>query len=191
MSGGSQCMQQNELAYWPRRFANFCDRCRAFLMICISLSQAQKKYGPGVVQRLAGPRNHVLGPRRIGILLHAAHGRVLVCRRQHVDLEARRGNGFTHPLLTAFFVAEGDAFQIGASLSYRYVMPNSWGWLLASGIADLVLAGACHFLLAGECELDARPHRGCQLDRGRTGNCYDSDESSQCRKISGAICCIG
>ena len=40
----------------------------------------------------------------------------------------------------AFFIAEG-AFQIGASLSYRDVMPNSWGWLLASGIADLVLAG--------------------------------------------------
>ena len=43
-------------------------------------------------------------------------------------------------VLTAFFVAEG-AFQIGATLSYREVMPNSWGWLLASGITDLVLAG--------------------------------------------------
>jgi uncharacterized membrane protein HdeD (DUF308 family) len=43
-------------------------------------------------------------------------------------------------VLTAFFFAEG-AFQVGASLSYRDVMPNSWGWLLASGIADLVLAG--------------------------------------------------
>ena len=43
-------------------------------------------------------------------------------------------------LLTAFFIAEG-AFQIGASLSYRAVMPNSWGWLLASELADLVLAG--------------------------------------------------
>lgn len=42
-------------------------------------------------------------------------------------------------VLTAFFVAEG-AFQIGASLSYREVMPNSWGWLLASGLSDLVLA---------------------------------------------------
>jgi uncharacterized membrane protein HdeD (DUF308 family) len=43
-------------------------------------------------------------------------------------------------VLTAFFIAEG-AFQIGASLSYRDVMPNSWGWLLASGLSDLVLAG--------------------------------------------------
>ena len=43
-------------------------------------------------------------------------------------------------LLTAFFIAEG-AFQIGTSLSYRAVMPNSWGWLLASGLADLLLAG--------------------------------------------------
>jgi uncharacterized membrane protein HdeD (DUF308 family) len=43
-------------------------------------------------------------------------------------------------VLTAFFLAEG-AFQIGASLSYRDAMPNSWGWLLASGVADLLLAG--------------------------------------------------
>jgi uncharacterized membrane protein HdeD (DUF308 family) len=43
-------------------------------------------------------------------------------------------------VLTAFLIAEG-AFQIGASFSYRNVMPNSWGWQLASGIADLVLAG--------------------------------------------------
>ena len=43
-------------------------------------------------------------------------------------------------VLTAFFLAEG-AFQIAASLSYRDVMPNSWGWLLASGVADLLLAG--------------------------------------------------
>ena len=28
-----------------------------------------------------------------------------------------------------------------ASLSYRDVFPNQWGWMLASGIADLVLAG--------------------------------------------------
>lgn len=43
-------------------------------------------------------------------------------------------------VLTAFFIAEG-AFQIASTLSYRNVMPNSWGWLLASGLADLLLAG--------------------------------------------------
>jgi len=43
-------------------------------------------------------------------------------------------------VLMAFFIAEG-AFQIAASLSYRDIMPDSWGWLLASGISDLVLAG--------------------------------------------------
>ena len=43
-------------------------------------------------------------------------------------------------VLTAFFIAEG-AFQIAASFSYRDIMPDSWGWLLASGISDLVLAG--------------------------------------------------
>jgi uncharacterized membrane protein HdeD (DUF308 family) len=43
-------------------------------------------------------------------------------------------------VLTAFFIAEG-AFQVGASISYRDILPDSWGWLLASGIADLLLAG--------------------------------------------------
>jgi uncharacterized membrane protein HdeD (DUF308 family) len=43
-------------------------------------------------------------------------------------------------VLTAFFIAEG-AFQVGASISYRNVLPDSWGWQLASGIADFVLAG--------------------------------------------------
>jgi uncharacterized membrane protein HdeD (DUF308 family) len=42
-------------------------------------------------------------------------------------------------VLTAFFVVEG-IFQIAASISYRDVIPDSWGWMLASGIADLILA---------------------------------------------------
>jgi uncharacterized membrane protein HdeD (DUF308 family) len=42
-------------------------------------------------------------------------------------------------VLTAFFIAEG-IFQIIGSLSYRDVLPGSWGWMLASGIADLLLA---------------------------------------------------
>ncbi len=41
-------------------------------------------------------------------------------------------------VLTAFFIAEG-IFQIAASISYRKAIPNSWGWMLASGIADLIL----------------------------------------------------
>jgi uncharacterized membrane protein HdeD (DUF308 family) len=43
-------------------------------------------------------------------------------------------------VLTAFFIVEG-IFQIAASLSYRAMFPNQWGWMLASGIADLILAG--------------------------------------------------
>jgi uncharacterized membrane protein HdeD (DUF308 family) len=43
-------------------------------------------------------------------------------------------------VLIAFFIAEG-VFQIVASLSYREAFPESWGWMLASGIADLILAG--------------------------------------------------
>ena len=43
-------------------------------------------------------------------------------------------------VLTAFFIVEGIV-QIVASLSYRDVFPDQWGWMLASGIADLILAG--------------------------------------------------
>jgi uncharacterized membrane protein HdeD (DUF308 family) len=43
-------------------------------------------------------------------------------------------------VLTAFFIAEG-IFQIVASFSYRDVMPGAWGWMLVSGISDLILAG--------------------------------------------------
>jgi uncharacterized membrane protein HdeD (DUF308 family) len=42
-------------------------------------------------------------------------------------------------VLTAFFIVEG-AFQAAAALSFREAIPRSWGWLLASGVADLVLA---------------------------------------------------
>ena len=43
-------------------------------------------------------------------------------------------------VLIAFFIVEG-VFQIVASLSYRDVFPGQWGWMLASGIVDLLLAG--------------------------------------------------
>lgn len=42
-------------------------------------------------------------------------------------------------VLVAFFIAEG-VFQIAVSLSHREAFPDSWGWMLASGIADLILA---------------------------------------------------
>ena len=42
-------------------------------------------------------------------------------------------------VLIAFFIVEG-VFQIAGSIAYREVFPESWGWLLVSGIADLVLA---------------------------------------------------
>ena len=42
-------------------------------------------------------------------------------------------------VLTAFFIVEGIV-QIVASLNYRDVFPELWGWMLASGIADLILA---------------------------------------------------
>ena len=42
-------------------------------------------------------------------------------------------------VLIAFFIVEG-IFQIAASVGYREAFPDSWGWMLASGIADLALA---------------------------------------------------
>ena len=41
--------------------------------------------------------------------------------------------------LIAFFIVEG-VFQIAAAIRDRQALPDSWGWLLMSGIADLVLA---------------------------------------------------
>jgi uncharacterized membrane protein HdeD (DUF308 family) len=43
-------------------------------------------------------------------------------------------------VLVAFFIAEG-VFQIAAAFGYRAAFPESWGWMVFSGIADLVLAG--------------------------------------------------
>jgi uncharacterized membrane protein HdeD (DUF308 family) len=48
-------------------------------------------------------------------------------------------------LLVAFFIAEG-VFQIAAAISYRSVFPESWGWMLFSGLVDLGLAA---LLIAG------------------------------------------
>jgi uncharacterized membrane protein HdeD (DUF308 family) len=48
-------------------------------------------------------------------------------------------------VLTAFFIAEG-LFQAITSVAYRYSMRSTWGWMLASGFADLALAAV---ILAG------------------------------------------
>jgi len=41
-------------------------------------------------------------------------------------------------VLVAFFLVEG-LFQTALSLYYRSVFPESWGWMLFSGITDLIL----------------------------------------------------
>lgn len=43
-------------------------------------------------------------------------------------------------VLIAFFIVEG-VFQTIVALSYRSVLPKSWGWMVFSGITDLILAG--------------------------------------------------
>jgi uncharacterized membrane protein HdeD (DUF308 family) len=40
--------------------------------------------------------------------------------------------------LTGFFIAEG-VFQVVASIAYRKVVENAWGFMLASGLCDLIL----------------------------------------------------
>jgi len=47
-------------------------------------------------------------------------------------------------VLTAFFIVEG-IFQIIAAFNYRDVLPSSWGWMIASGLADLALAAIIVF----------------------------------------------
>ena len=42
-------------------------------------------------------------------------------------------------VLISFFMTEG-IFQIAAAIRYREAFPDSWGWLLMSGLADLALA---------------------------------------------------
>jgi uncharacterized membrane protein HdeD (DUF308 family) len=42
-------------------------------------------------------------------------------------------------VLVAFFIAEG-VFQIAAAFAYRAAFPDSWAWMLISGIVDLALA---------------------------------------------------
>jgi uncharacterized membrane protein HdeD (DUF308 family) len=42
-------------------------------------------------------------------------------------------------VLISFFMAEG-IFQIAAAIRHREAFPDSWGWLLMSGLSDLVLA---------------------------------------------------
>jgi uncharacterized membrane protein HdeD (DUF308 family) len=43
-------------------------------------------------------------------------------------------------VLVAFFMAEG-VFQIAGAIVSRSDFPESWGWMLVSGIVDLMLAG--------------------------------------------------
>ena len=42
-------------------------------------------------------------------------------------------------VLISFFIVEG-VFQIAGAIQHREAFPDSWGWLLMSGLADIVLA---------------------------------------------------
>jgi len=51
-------------------------------------------------------------------------------------------------VLIAFFVIEGIA-SIMYSIEHRNQLSGRWGWMLASGIVDLILAGIIFFGLPG------------------------------------------
>jgi uncharacterized membrane protein HdeD (DUF308 family) len=42
-------------------------------------------------------------------------------------------------VLIAFFIAEG-VFQIAVAIRYRDAFPDSWGWMVMSGVTDLILS---------------------------------------------------
>jgi uncharacterized membrane protein HdeD (DUF308 family) len=42
-------------------------------------------------------------------------------------------------VLTGFFIVEG-VFQSSIAIAYRQVLAGTWGWMLTSGLSDLVLA---------------------------------------------------
>ncbi len=47
-------------------------------------------------------------------------------------------------LLVGFFIVEGT-FQIAGAIQHRDAFPGTWGWLLMSGVADLLLAAMIIF----------------------------------------------
>ena len=47
-------------------------------------------------------------------------------------------------LLVGFFIVEG-IFQIAGAIQHRDAFPGTWGWLLMSGVADLLLAAMIIF----------------------------------------------
>jgi uncharacterized membrane protein HdeD (DUF308 family) len=51
-------------------------------------------------------------------------------------------------VLIAFFVVEGIA-SIMYAIEHRNQLTNRWGWMLVSGIVDLILAGIIFFALPG------------------------------------------
>ena len=93
-------------------------------------------------------------------------------------------------VLTALFIAEG-IFQIVASFTYRDVVPGSWGWMLASGIADLNSCGDHRLQLAGKRRLVPGSARRGQLAHLRHCRCCCGHRGSQRRALSGARSHIG
>ena len=54
-----------------------------------------------------------------------------------------------HDLSLVVRAPAGQASELVASLGYRNIFPGQWGWMLASGIADLILAAKIRRRFAG------------------------------------------
>src|SRR5271166_3412615 len=90
-------------------------------------------------QRRARAHRHVFGPQCSWFLVDSYYGPLVHRRRRRAVVEAGRGRGVADHCADSLFIVEG-IFQAVAAFTYRDAMPRSWGWLLASGLADLALA---------------------------------------------------
>jgi len=81
----------------------------------------------------------LFAPNVAGIFWSLLTGSVLVFAGLLLVLYPVQGVASLTLGLMVLFICEG-IFQIVGSLAYRKWFPGSWGWMLASGIADFVLA---------------------------------------------------
>ena len=87
-------------------------------------------------------------------------------------------------LLVGFFIVEG-IFQIAGAIQHRDAFPGTWGWLLMSGVADLLLTAMIIFGMAGNCELGARAVRWHKPHHVGLGDHYGGFSGSQDGRYGG------
>lgn len=81
----------------------------------------------------------IFAPNVAGFLWSLLSGALLLFAGILLALHPVQGVASLTLVLVAFFICEG-IFQVAGALAYRRSFPESWGWMVASGLADLVLA---------------------------------------------------